>query len=130
MWVCSGGSMVKSSLANAGDMGLIPGPGRFPPAMEELSPCATTTEPMLLSPRASTTGPTSHNWSRSTLEPMLCNKTNHHNEKPAHHNDRVASTHCNERKPAQQQRSSMAKNKYIKLLKIKKFDNFHHLILL
>ena len=48
--------MVKSSLANAGDMGLIPGPGRFPPAMEELSPCATTTEPMLLSPRASTTG--------------------------------------------------------------------------
>ena len=87
MWVCPGGSVVKRSLAIAGDTGFIPGPGRFPPAMEELSPCATTTEPMLLSPRASTTGPTCHNWSRSTLEPMLCNKTNHHNEKPAHHND-------------------------------------------
>ena len=33
--------------ANAGDTGSIPGPGRFPHAAEQLSPCATTTEPAL-----------------------------------------------------------------------------------
>ena len=34
--------MVKSTPANAGDTGLIPGPGRFPHAVEELSPHATS----------------------------------------------------------------------------------------
>ena len=37
------GSVVKNLPANAGDMGLIPGPGR-PHVMKQLSPCATTTE--------------------------------------------------------------------------------------
>ena len=36
-----GGSVVKKSPANAGDMGWIPH------AAEPLSPCATTTEPLL-----------------------------------------------------------------------------------
>ena len=30
-----GGLVVKNLLANAGDMGLIPGSGRFPPTLEE-----------------------------------------------------------------------------------------------
>ena len=42
-----GGSVVKSLLANAGDTGSIPGPGRFPQAEEQLSPYTTTTEPVL-----------------------------------------------------------------------------------
>ena len=46
-WGFPGGSVVKNPPANAGDMGLSPGGGRFPHAMEQLSPCATTTEPVL-----------------------------------------------------------------------------------
>ena len=53
--------MVKNPPSNAGDMGLIPGPGtKFPHATGQLSPCGTTTEPMhsgahmLWSPRATT----------------------------------------------------------------------------
>ena len=34
----SGGAVVKNPPANAGDNGLIPGPGRFPHAPEQLSP--------------------------------------------------------------------------------------------
>ena len=39
--------MVKNLPANAGDMGSIPSPGKIPHATEQLSPCATTTEPAL-----------------------------------------------------------------------------------
>ena len=39
--------MVKNTPANAGDTGSIPGPGRFPCDMEQLTGCATTTEPGL-----------------------------------------------------------------------------------
>ena len=35
-----GGSMVKNTPANAGDMGLIP--GQIPHVMEQLSPCVMT----------------------------------------------------------------------------------------
>ena len=42
-----GGAVVKNPPANAGDTGSMPGPGRFPHAAEQLSPCATTTEPAL-----------------------------------------------------------------------------------
>ena len=38
-----------------GDTGSIPVPGRFHIAMEQLSPCATTTEPVLQSPWATIT---------------------------------------------------------------------------
>ena len=37
--------LVKNLPANAGDMGLIP-PGKIPHTTRQLSPCATTTEPM------------------------------------------------------------------------------------
>ena len=42
-----GGAVVKNPPANAGDTGSIPGPGRPPHAVEQQSPCATTTEPVL-----------------------------------------------------------------------------------
>ena len=38
-----GGAFVKNPPPNAGDTGLSPSPGRS--HMEQLSPCATTTEP-------------------------------------------------------------------------------------
>ena len=42
-----GGAVVKNLPANAGDTGSSPGAGRIPHAAEQLSPCATTTEPAL-----------------------------------------------------------------------------------
>ena len=36
--------MVKNLPADVGDTDFIPGPGRFPHASEQLSPCATATE--------------------------------------------------------------------------------------
>ena len=46
-----GGSVVKNLPANAGDMGLIPGwSWNIPHATEQLSPCTTATEPVILSP--------------------------------------------------------------------------------
>ena len=42
-----GGAVVKNPPANAGNTGSSPGLGRFPHATEQLSPCATTTEPVL-----------------------------------------------------------------------------------
>ena len=42
-----GGAVGGNLPANAGDTGSIPGPGRFPHATEQLSLCATTTEPAL-----------------------------------------------------------------------------------
>ena len=42
-----GGAVVKNLPASAGDMGSSPGLGRFLHAVEQLSPCATTTEPAL-----------------------------------------------------------------------------------
>ena len=42
-----GGTVVKNPPANAGDTGLSPGLGKIPHATEQLSPCATTTEPVL-----------------------------------------------------------------------------------
>ena len=64
-----GGSVVKNPPASAGDTGSSPGQGtKIPHAAEQLSPCATTTEP-------------------ANLEPVLCNERSHRNEKPAHHNE-------------------------------------------
>ena len=39
--------MVKNPPANAGDTGSSPDPGKIPHATEQLSPCATTAEPVL-----------------------------------------------------------------------------------
>ena len=43
-----GGPVVKNPPSNAGDAGSIPGRGtKIPHAAEQLSPCATSTEPVL-----------------------------------------------------------------------------------
>ena len=60
--------MVENLPVNAGDMGSSPGLGRFPHAAEQLSPCATTTEP-------------------ARLEPVLCNKRGHDSERLTHHDE-------------------------------------------
>lgn len=71
----SGGSVVKNRPANAGAMVLIPG-------LEQLSPCATTTEPVLWSVWAASPEPEGPNyWSLHTLWPVL-HRGSHCNEKP------------------------------------------------
>ena len=70
-----GSSVVKNALANAADTGLIPDPGRSHVlTVEELSPCTTTTEPVLQKLGATTT----EAWcSRACAQQQ---------EKPSHHN--------------------------------------------
>ena len=71
----------------------------FPHATEQLSPCTTAIEPVLQSRRAATTESTCCSYGNlHTLKPMLCNKRSHHNEKPVHHNQRVAPALNNQRK--------------------------------
>ena len=61
----TGGPVVENPPCNAGDADLIPGPGRFPHAREQLGLFAITTEP-------------------KHLDLILHNKRSHCNEKPAH----------------------------------------------
>ena len=67
--------MVKDLPANAGDMGSSPGLGR-----SHMPRGNWAREPQLLSPRATTFEP-------ACLEPVLCNKRSHRDEKPAHRNE-------------------------------------------
>ena len=64
--------------------------GRIPRAVEHLSSCATTIELGLESWGTATTEPIYHYWSLHALEPVLHNKRSQRNEKPSHHNWRVA----------------------------------------
>ena len=58
-----GGAVVKNLPVNAGDTGSFdPCSWKIPHAAEQLSPCATTTEHALWSPRATTTEPACHNY--------------------------------------------------------------------
>ena len=67
--------------------GFEPWPGKIPHAAEQLSPCATTTEPVLYSPCATTTEARAPQLLKPAhLEPALCNERSHRNEKPAHCN--------------------------------------------
>ena len=59
--------------------GFNPWSGKTPHAVEQLSLCATTIEPVLQSSYAATTEP-------RALEPELHNKRGHYNEKATHHN--------------------------------------------
>ena len=62
-----GGAVVKNPPANARGHGVEPWSGKIPHAAEQLSPCTTTTEPVLWSPQATTTEPTRRNyWSPRT----------------------------------------------------------------
>ena len=74
-----GDSVVKNPPVKAGDTGSIPHLERFH------------------MPRSNQAH--AHNyWSLHTLEPVLHNQRNHCDEKPTHHNSRVAPVHCNGRK--------------------------------
>ena len=55
IWDFHGGAVVKNPPANAGDTRFGPWSGKIPHAMEQLSWCATATEPARLEP-------TSHNY--------------------------------------------------------------------
>ena len=86
LWGFPGGSVVKNLPANAGDTSSSPGLGRShmprsnkAQAPQLLSLHSRAHEPQLLSPHATTTEPVH-------LEPMLCNKRSHRNEKPVHRN--------------------------------------------
>ena len=46
-WDFPGNAVGKNPPANAGGTSSIPGPEKIPHAAEQLSPCATTTEPAL-----------------------------------------------------------------------------------
>ena len=91
-WGLFSGSVVKNSPDNAGDTGSIPDLGerehvseKIPHALEQLSPCATTTESV---------EPKIHNYSAHALqllksehlEPVLRDKRSCHNEKSMHLN--------------------------------------------
>ena len=75
-----GGAVVENPLANAGDTGSSPGPGRSHMLQinqahvpQLLSLRSTAREPQLLKP--------------ARLEPVLHNKRSNCNEKPPHHNE-------------------------------------------
>ena len=79
-----GGSVVKTA-CQCRRHGFDPWSGKIPHAAEQLSPCATTIEPVLKSSGVSTPEPMCHNYrSLRALEPVLCNKRSHHNEKSSH----------------------------------------------
>ena len=70
-----GGTVVKNPPANAGDTGSSPGPGgsHMPRSNEAHAP-------QLLSLHATTTEP-------ACLQPVLCSRRSHRNEKPMHCNE-------------------------------------------
>ena len=71
---CPGGWVVKNPPANAGNTGLIPDPGG---SHVPRSIWACIPQLLSLCSRAGNC-----NWSLWALEPVLCNKRNHHSEKP------------------------------------------------
>ena len=70
-----GGAVVKNPPANAGDTGSSPGPGR-----SHMPRSNSARAPQLLSLHSGARVP-------QLLEPVLCNKRSHHNEKPAHRSE-------------------------------------------
>ena len=81
--------------------------------------CRGATKPVRHNYWACALEPASHNyWAHvpqllkpTHLEPMLCNKRSHHNEKPAHRNESSPRSPQLEEARAQQQRPNAAKNK-------------------
>ena len=70
-----GGPVVKNRPANAGDVGLIPGPRRAHQLQSSKAPWATTIEPVPWSPWATTTETIYHNyWNHSAWRPCLATR--------------------------------------------------------
>ena len=75
----------KKSICQCRRYGFDPWSGKIPHGMEQLSPWATTIEPVLKSLGATTTEPMCCNCrSSGTLEPVLHSVRTHHNEKPVY----------------------------------------------
>ena len=72
--------MVKNPPVNAGDTGSIPGPGR-----SHMPGSGWAHVPQLLSLRSRACAP--QLLKPTSLEPVLCNKRSHDNERPAHRNE-------------------------------------------
>ena len=71
--------------------GFDPWSRKTPHAVEQLSLCITTTEPLFSSPRTATTEPTCRNYSSlNAPEPVLRSKRRHSREQPLPHNCRIA----------------------------------------
>ena len=78
--------MDRSLPASAGDS-FNPWFGKIPHALEQLSPCATTTEPELQSPWTATVKPMLQLPKPACLEPEPCNKRSRYDEKPVYYNE-------------------------------------------
>ena len=85
-----GGPVVKNPPANAGDTGLIPGPGR-----SDMPRSTEARAPQLLKP--------------AHLEPLLCSNRSHR-KKPTRCSEEQPSLPTTEKASTQQRRSSTAKN--------------------
>ena len=84
-------------------MGLILGLRKIPRAAKQLSPCTATTKPLscILKPMC--------------LEPVLCNKRSHHDEKPTHCSEEEPPVAATRESPHTATKTSRAKNNLKKL---------------
>ena len=80
--------MAKNLPANAGGHRFDAWSRKIPHAVEQLGRSMhTTTEPVCQSPRTAATEPKGCNYcSLGVLDPVLCNRRSHCNEKPVHCN--------------------------------------------
>ena len=91
-----------------------PWSGKIPHATEQLNPRVTHNS------WACALEPGSHNyWSPGALEPVLCSKRSHHNEKPTQHTRESPLLSATTEKPVQQWRLSISKNTFLKLYILK-----------
>ena len=95
--------MVKNPPANAGDMGSSTGPGKFPRAAEQLNPCATTTEPVLYSPRATTT--------EARAPRARAVQRSHRSEKSVHRNEEQPTLAATRESPRAATKTQRSQNK-------------------
>ena len=110
MWGFLSGSVLENPPCQRRRHRFDPLSRNIPHASQQLSPCATTIEPVLWSPGTTTTEPSSHNhWSPQTREPKLSNKRSHHNEKRTY-NWRVDPSCCKERTACTETEIQYSKN--------------------
>lgn len=77
--------------------------------IQEDSTCFRATKPMLYKHQACALDPTCYNYRTLALEPELCTKRSHHDEKPVHCSEEQPPLPTTRDKPVQQQRPSTAK---------------------
>ena len=94
---------------------LNPRSRKIPQVKEQRGLYATTTEPVLWSPRAAATEPTRRNyWSLKTLEPVPHNKKSHRSEKSMHCIQRAAPARQNLRKAHRATKTQQINKEFLK----------------